>query len=47
MNERDIDALQRLLDAVPAPLEPLDVSMLDGYLCAVLVQPRALPASRV
>ncbi len=44
--EADIDALQRLLDAVPAPLEPLDVSMLDGYLCGVLLQPRAVPASR-
>ena len=46
MAERDIDALQRLLDAVPAPLEALDVSMLDGFLCAVLIQPRAVPASR-
>jgi uncharacterized protein len=35
--------LERLLDAVPAPLEPLDVSMLDGYLCGVLLQPRAVP----
>jgi len=46
MDEREIDALQRLLDAVPPPLEPLDVSMLDGLLCAVLVQPRSVPASR-
>ena len=46
LGEHDIDALQRLLDAVPAPLEALDVSMLDGFLCAVLVQPRAVPASR-
>ena len=44
--EADIDTLQRLLDKVPAPLEPLDVSMLDGYLCGVLLQPRAVPASR-
>lgn len=44
--EGELDELQRLLDAVPAPLEPLDVSMLDGFLCGVLVQPVAVPASR-
>ena len=27
----------------PPPLEPLDVSVLDGYLCAVLLQPTAPP----
>ena len=39
-SEADLDTLQALLDRVPAPLEPLDVSMVDGYLCGVLVQPR-------
>lgn len=39
LSEAEIDQLQDLLDRVPAPLEPLDVSMLDGYLCAVLLQP--------
>ncbi len=43
-SERELDELQALLDRVPAPLEPLDVSMLDGFLCGVLVQPRAAPA---
>ncbi len=42
----EIDQLQALLDAVPQPLEPLDVSMLDGYLCGVLLQPRAVPATQ-
>src|SRR6478736_3408398 len=28
------------------PLEPLDVSMLDGYLCGVLLQPHPVPAAR-
>ncbi len=42
----EIDQLQALLDAVPRPLEPLDVSMLDGYLCGVLLQPRAVPAAQ-
>lgn len=46
LHENEIDELQTLLDRVPAPLEPLDVSMLDGYLCGVLVQPVRVPASR-
>jgi uncharacterized protein len=45
-SERDIDQLQALLDRVPAPLEPLDVSMLDGYLCGVLLQPRTVPEAQ-
>ena len=44
--DADLDALQALLDSVPTPLEPLDVSMLDGYLCGVLVQPQSVPAAR-
>jgi uncharacterized protein len=44
--EHDIDHLQTLLDGVPVPLEPLDVAMLDGYLCGVLLQPQPLPAAR-
>ena len=46
LSERDIDELQTLLDSVPTPLEPLDVSMLDGFLCAVLLQPRPVPAAQ-
>lgn len=42
-SEADLERLQALLDALPAPLEPLDVSMLDGYLCGVLLQPEAVP----
>ena len=38
--DEDLAGLQALLDALPAPLEPLDVSALDGYLCGVLLQPR-------
>jgi uncharacterized protein len=44
--ERDIEQLQLLLDAVPSPLEPLDVSALDGFLCGVLLQPREVPVGR-
>jgi len=35
----DFESLQAMLDSVPAPLEPLDVSSLDGFLCGVLLQP--------
>jgi uncharacterized protein len=46
LSEAEIDELQSLLDAVPEPLEPLDVSMLDGFLCGVLLQPQRIPESR-
>jgi uncharacterized protein len=42
----DPGALQALLDALPAPLQPLDVTMLDGYLCGVLLQPQRVPEER-
>ena len=45
-SERDLEALQSLLDRVPAPLEALDVSMLDGFLCGLLVQPQDIPVRR-
>ena len=43
LSEQDMERLQDLLDAVPAPLEPLDISMLDGYLVGVLLQPQPVP----
>ena len=46
LGDREIEALQSLLDAVPAPLEPLDVSSLDGFLCGVIVQPTAIAPAR-
>jgi uncharacterized protein len=46
LSEAEMDELQAWLDRVPAPLEPLDVSMLDGFLCGVLVQPTRVPDSR-
>jgi hypothetical protein len=36
----------RALAATPAPLQPLDASMLDGYLCGVIVQPRLIENAR-
>ncbi len=44
--DTDIAALDALLASVPAPLEPLDAAMADGFLCAVLVQPRPVPVTR-
>jgi uncharacterized protein len=46
MTEAELDELQQLVDAVPAPLEPLDVSMIDGFLCGVLLQPQPVPLAR-
>jgi uncharacterized protein len=44
LTEADLNRLQTLLDSIPEPLEPLDASMLDGYLCGVLLQPTDVPA---
>lgn len=45
LDDAELERLQALLEAVPAPLEPLDATMLDGFLCGVLVQPRPVPES--
>ena len=42
----DVGALQALLDTLPPPFEPLDVVMIDGSLCGVLLQPLPVPESR-
>lgn len=44
LSEAEMERLEALLDALPAPLEPLDISMLDGYLVGVLLQPKAVQA---
>jgi uncharacterized protein len=36
----ELAAVAELLDALPDSLAPLDPTMLDGYLCGVLLQPR-------
>ena len=46
LSDADIERLESLLDALPEPLQPLDVSALDGYLCGVLLQPRRLLAGQ-
>jgi uncharacterized protein len=44
LDAAELEQLEALLDAVPAPLEALDISMLDGFLVGVLLQPKAVPA---
>ena len=39
LNGAELAELDALLAAIPEPLEPLDVVMLDGFLCGVVVQP--------
>jgi uncharacterized protein len=46
LSDDDITRLQTLLDELPAPLQPMDVSALDGFLCGVLLQPRPVPPAR-
>lgn len=45
LTDAEIDTLQQALDDLPAPLEPLDVTMLDGYLVGVLLQPQPVTAN--
>jgi uncharacterized protein len=39
LGDAEFAELDELLAATPEPLEPLDVVMLDGYLCGIIVQP--------
>jgi uncharacterized protein len=42
LTDAELDELDGLLAAAPAPCEPLSVPMLDGYLVGTLVQPRVV-----
>ncbi len=46
LGDAELQQLEGLLASVPAPLEALDASMLDGFLCGVLVQPGRVPPAR-
>lgn len=46
LTDRERDQLEALLDDLPPPLEPLEVSALDGFLVGVLLQPRVVPRER-
>jgi uncharacterized protein len=45
LTDPEIAELDDLLRAIPAPLEALDVVMLDGYLCGVIAQPQTVDPS--
>jgi uncharacterized protein len=44
LDATELQQLQDLLDQVPEPLAPLDVSALDGFLCGLLLQPQDVEA---
>lgn len=44
--ERDLHQLQSLLDRVPEPLLPLDISAVDGFLCGLLLQPNSIDPAK-
>jgi uncharacterized protein len=46
VSDRERDQLEALLDALPQPLAPPDISALDGFLVGVLLQPKAVPEAR-
>ncbi len=46
LTEAELTQLQVLMDGIPDTLEPLDVVMIDGYLCGVLLQPQPVPPER-
>jgi uncharacterized protein len=46
LTDAELDRLEGLLGAAPAPLQPLGAVELDGFLCGVLVQPQRLDAAQ-
>jgi uncharacterized protein len=46
LTDREREQLEALLDALPAPLAPPDISALDGFLVGVLLQPKAVPEAQ-
>ena len=46
LSDREREQLENLLDALPAPLAPPDISALDGFLVGVLLQPKVVPEAQ-
>ena len=46
LSDAERERLEALLDALPPPCAPPDLSALDGFLVGVLLQPQAVPESR-
>jgi len=45
-DDNDLAAIQALLDRLPPDHEPMDVVMIDGWLCGVLLQPSPVAQAR-
>lgn len=43
LSEAELGELESMLDGLPASHDALDVTMVDGYLCGVLLQPKPVP----
>jgi uncharacterized protein len=46
LDDGERNQLETLLDQLPPPLDPLDLSSLDGFLIGVLLQPRLIAPDR-
>lgn len=46
LSDRERERLESLLDALPPPCAPPDLSALDGFLVGVLLQPQPVPEAR-
>jgi len=46
LTDDELEQLQALMESLPTTLEPLDLAMIDGYLCGLLVQPSPVPPER-
>lgn len=46
LGDAERDELETLLETLPPPLDPLDLSALDGFLVGVLLQPRPIERER-
>lgn len=46
LGDDELAALQAQIDSLLPAREPLDVTMIDGYLCGVLLQPEPVPEAR-
>lgn len=44
LTDAEFDELDALLADTPAPLQAMDLPMVDGYLCGVIVQPQTIAA---
>ncbi len=46
LDDNDLDTLRKHLESLQTPMEPLDISAIDGLLAGVLLQPSPIPMAR-